>query len=203
MFISCKNIPDISKWDVSNVTNMRCMFSDCINLPDISKWNTSNVNNMCNMFYNYSNLPDISQWDTSNVTDMSYMFYCCEDLPDISKWNTSNVINIKGIFGGFTNLPDISKWDTSKIDNFSLLTLKSSPINIYFTINNERRINIIGDEIMTFSDLVKIFYTKANISNNSKNVIFLYNMREIDPDSHKFLKDLNIMNLSTIKFLSY
>ena len=43
------------------------MFSECSLLsllPDISKWNTSNVNNMSGMFYECSSLsllPDISQ----------------------------------------------------------------------------------------------------------------------------------------------
>ena len=65
-------------------------------LPDISKWDTSNVKDMSNMFsgcYSLDSLPDISKWNTSNVEDMSGMFDGCESLkslPDISKWNTSN-----------------------------------------------------------------------------------------------------------------
>ena len=38
------SIPNISKWDISNVTNMLGLFEVCIkliSLPDISKWNTS------------------------------------------------------------------------------------------------------------------------------------------------------------------
>ena len=42
---------DISKWDVSNVTNMMCMFEWCENFnQDISDWNVSKVTNMKNMF---------------------------------------------------------------------------------------------------------------------------------------------------------
>ena len=201
MFYYCKDLPDISKWDTSNVTDMSNMFCNCNNIPDISKWNTSNVTNMNNMFYYCKDLPDISKWNTSNVTDMSYMFHDCENIPDISKWDTSNLINIKGIFGGFTNLPDISKWDTSKIDNFSLLTLKSSPINIiFFDIHSGRKINIVGDEIMTFSNLVKIFHTKANISSNTNNVKFYFKGNEIDPNSNKLLKELNIKNCDRINY---
>ena len=70
------------------------MFSECrslISLPDISKWNTNNVTDMCAMFYNCSSLkslPDISKWNTNNVTNMTNMFYNCsslKSLPDISK----------------------------------------------------------------------------------------------------------------------
>jgi surface protein len=56
MFYDCSSLlslPDISKWDTSNVSDMSCMFSGCkqlLSLPDISKWNTSNVTNMRNMF---------------------------------------------------------------------------------------------------------------------------------------------------------
>ena len=43
MFNSCDeliSLPDISKWDTSNVTNISSIFSSCkalISLPDISK----------------------------------------------------------------------------------------------------------------------------------------------------------------------
>ena len=46
MFDGCKSLkelPDISKWNIKNITNMREMFSGCKslnNLPDISKWDT-------------------------------------------------------------------------------------------------------------------------------------------------------------------
>ena len=51
--ISLISLPDLSKWNTSNVENMSFMFSRCNSLnslPDLSKWNTSNVNNMSEMF---------------------------------------------------------------------------------------------------------------------------------------------------------
>jgi len=51
MICECKSLsslPDISKWIINKVTNMRYMFSGCkllSSLPDISKWNTNNVTN--------------------------------------------------------------------------------------------------------------------------------------------------------------
>ena len=41
-----KNLPDISKWNISNVHDIGGIFSFCsslISLPDISKWNTKNI----------------------------------------------------------------------------------------------------------------------------------------------------------------
>ena len=49
-----------------------------ISLPDISKWNTKNVTDMSSMLRDYTSLisvPDISKLNTKNVTDMSFMFY--------------------------------------------------------------------------------------------------------------------------------
>ena len=68
---------------ILDITNMSYMFHDCSyleSLPDISKWNTSNVNDMSAIFYNcykLSSLPDISKWNTSNVNNMSEMFCNC------------------------------------------------------------------------------------------------------------------------------
>ena len=51
MFFGCSSLlslPDISKCDTSNVTNISGIFSNCsslIILPDISKWNTNTNNN--------------------------------------------------------------------------------------------------------------------------------------------------------------
>ena len=71
------------------------MFNNCkslSSLPDISKWNTNNVSNMSYMFNNCESLlslPDISKWKINKVLNLSYMFNNCESLlslPDISKW---------------------------------------------------------------------------------------------------------------------
>ena len=48
------NILEIKLKLIENVTNMSGMFSECkslSSLPDISKWNTNNVTNMSYMFY--------------------------------------------------------------------------------------------------------------------------------------------------------
>ena len=69
-----------------NYYYMSYMFNNCeklSSLPDISKWNINNVNDMRGMFYNcisLSSLPDISKWNTNNVNDMSYMFSYCSSI---------------------------------------------------------------------------------------------------------------------------
>ena len=85
------------------------MFTGCSSLktlPDISKWDTRNVTNMGAMFYNCNSLeslPDISKWDTKNVNDMSGMFNRCsslKSLPDISKWELNKDLNKELMFEG-------------------------------------------------------------------------------------------------------
>ena len=96
---------DISDWDVSNVTDMSCMFYGCKELKsvgDISKWDVSNVTDMWYMFAFCEKFnQDISKWDVSNVTDMRSMFYVCKKFnQDLSEWNVSNVTNMVGMFDG-------------------------------------------------------------------------------------------------------
>ena len=49
IFYNCYSLislPDISKWDTNNVTDMTYMFKECSSLtkiPDISEWNKKNL----------------------------------------------------------------------------------------------------------------------------------------------------------------
>ena len=67
---------------------------------DISKWNVSKVTDMQNMFACFKKFnQDISGWDVSNVTNMAFMFYDCESFnQDISKWDVSNVTDAINMF---------------------------------------------------------------------------------------------------------
>jgi len=92
---------DISRWDVSNVTDMKFMFEWAKSFNgDLSKWNVSNVRNMEYMFGSAKKFNgDLSKWNVSNVTNMSHMFYEAESFNgDLSKWNVSNVRNMNWMF---------------------------------------------------------------------------------------------------------
>ena len=90
MFSRCSSLAslDLSKFDTSNVTNMRYMFCSCSSLTslDVSKFDTSKVTDMRYMFYNCSSLTslDVSKFDTSSVTNMNEMFYGCSSLNQIA-----------------------------------------------------------------------------------------------------------------------
>ena len=56
---SLSSIPDISKWNTNNVTDMSYLFNGCSSLsslPDISKWNINHITNKSNMLYSCLNI---------------------------------------------------------------------------------------------------------------------------------------------------
>lgn len=112
------SIGDISKWDVSSVTDTNAMFSCCKNLKyigNLSNWNVSNVTNMRMMFLGCNSLKsigDVSNWNVSNVTDFSFMFSGLYNLNWYNNYGIiDNIINL-------TSLGDITKWNTSKATTF-------------------------------------------------------------------------------------
>ena len=75
LFCSCESLlslPDISKWDTSNIINMSFLFCDCnslVSIPDISKWKWENdkIFNICYMFANCNSLISLFISSTSEV----------------------------------------------------------------------------------------------------------------------------------------
>ena len=65
---------------------------------DISKWDVSSVTNMNSTFESSSFNGDISKWDVSSVTDMSHMFESSSFNGDISKWKVTQVRNVYEMF---------------------------------------------------------------------------------------------------------
>ena len=112
---------DVSDWDVSNVRKMSHMFGGAESFnQDLSKWKTGNVTNMSCLFWNANSFnKDISCWDTSKVTNMSGMFgYARAFNQDLSKWKTGNVTDMHTLFWYANSFnQDISCWDTSKVTN--------------------------------------------------------------------------------------
>ena len=79
-----KDIYDFNCINTSAITDMSSLFYDSkfedINM-DVSKWDVSNVTNMGGLFYKCANFNcDLSNWNVSKVTNMTYMFYDCENF---------------------------------------------------------------------------------------------------------------------------
>lgn len=139
------NDPNVSEWDVSNVTTMyygfgltkefnqplnnwnigkntslyAMFYSNRVFDQPLDNWNTGKVTNMSSMFtYNKVFNRDISEWDTSNVTEMRSMFNRTAFNKDISKWDVIKVKNFESMFYDASDFnSDISKWNTSSATN--------------------------------------------------------------------------------------
>jgi surface protein len=108
---------DISRWDVSNVTNMDCMFQLSGFNQDIGRWDVSNVTIMRSMFSSTPFNQDIGGWDVSSATNMMSMFWGATAFDqDIGRWDVSNVDNMQNMFWGATSFnQDIGGWDVSGV----------------------------------------------------------------------------------------
>ena len=119
----------LEKLDVSNVTDMTCMFYGAGKMTqyDIADWDVSNVISMNHMFCDNFSLRslDLSRWDVSNVRTMYCMFddnQSLKTIGDVSHWNTANLIDAGGwlnysisFTGDESGTLDLSGWDTSKL----------------------------------------------------------------------------------------
>jgi surface protein len=95
------NDASITKWNVSNVTNMTDMFTyaDTFN-QDISSWNTGSVTNLDEMFFGSKafNQP-IGKWNVSKVQSFKNMFNQSQIFnQSLAAWDTSSATNMNGMF---------------------------------------------------------------------------------------------------------
>ena len=130
---SLTQVPSITEWDISNVTDMSEMFAHAIALDqDLSGLDTTSVTDMSGMFIAALAFNgDVSSWDTSNVTDMSGMFAQAQAFNrDISGWDTSNVTDMGDMFREAVSFDqDLSNWDTSKVVDMVQMFLDATSFN--------------------------------------------------------------------------
>ena len=84
MFQGCEQLEylNLSNFNTSNVSDVRCMFSGCHKLKRIegmNNFNTCNFRDMTGMFNECKELDflDLSNFNTSNVNKMDFMFNHC------------------------------------------------------------------------------------------------------------------------------
>jgi len=112
----------IEDWDVSRITDMHSLFAVTFNgaskdcNPDISRWNVSAVTDFARMFYyqiKFNN--DISCWDVSSGTTFDFMFQEGEAFNvDIGNWDVSKGTKFTGMFSETPFNQCIGDWDMSK-----------------------------------------------------------------------------------------
>ena len=116
MFVYCKNFEgDVSQWDVSNVTNMESMFGECEKFQcNISDWDVSKVENTRCMFCGCKKFNcNLSKWDMSKIYDMSKMFFKCKSFrQNIDGWNVGCKSHLDHAYMtlAFKGCPTQPKW---------------------------------------------------------------------------------------------
>jgi surface protein len=121
LFYSSGN-PNISTWDVSDVTDMNSMFKFNHDFnQDISEWDVSNVTDMGKMFWGAEKFNQgIGVWDVSSVTNMKQMFWAASAFnQDLSDWCVKNIDNEPDHFAEQTKLEsdDLPVWGTCPDEN--------------------------------------------------------------------------------------
>ena len=131
-FIGCAKLTEIigiEDLDVSNCTNLSCLFESCSGLTslDLSKWNVAKCTLLNQLFYRCTSLVSVnlSGWNTTRNTNLGNLFNNCSNLTEIiglETWDTSNVTNMSNIFGGcrkITSIEMVRNWNTSKVTNMA------------------------------------------------------------------------------------
>ena len=210
MFAGCKNIPDISKWNSSNVKNMKGLFyesSSLSSLPDISNWNIENVEDLSNMFDGCKSLkalPDISKWNTFNIKDMSYMFHNCwylTSFPDISNWNTYNVKNMSHMFHNCFSVLSFPKlnWDISNALDMSFM-FHNFPLYLLYMVTFQwkflpyQNTNHMFTNFDNYSSSNEIINVIFDLPNGKKGTVPVYNDVLVEDLIDKFLWNNKIIN---------
>lgn len=91
---------DLNFIDVSKVKDMKRLFNESrakFN-GDISKWDVSHVTNMSEMFAGSEFNGDVSNWNVSNVIDMTYMFCHSRFNGDLNDWKINASCLLRHIF---------------------------------------------------------------------------------------------------------
>ena len=151
MFSNCKSLislPNISKWNLTNVVNMSYLFSNCeslLSLPDLSRWDIFNNDYVQNLFENCFSLliiPDINLIKNNN--NETKKMNLLQNITK-SKLKKNEIVNIIKII-------DFKNYKLKK-ENKIKGTIKINLIEIYYFMKNNRNIIIyINDKKMNYND---------------------------------------------------
>ena len=151
MFSNCKSLislPNISKWNLTNVVNMSYLFSNCeslLSLPDLSRWDIFNNDYVQNLFENCFSLliiPDINLIKNNN--NETKKMNLLQNITK-SKLKKNEIVNIIKII-------DFKNYKLKK-ENKIKGTIKINLNEIYYFMKNNRNIIIyINDKKMNYND---------------------------------------------------
>jgi surface protein len=145
---------DLSKLDVSSVTDMRYMFYESgIRNIDLKNLKTSSLILMISMFEECHSLVslDLSSFNTERVTSMKKMFYNCKKLNviDLSNFSTSALTNFESMFENGYDIEFINFKNYNEGESGITVTnvLKEIRYNIVVCIKEEKSIAQFKEQI--------------------------------------------------------
>ena len=114
MFYNCQSlvkIPDISKWNSTNVSNIEDLFSGCksLTLPNISKWKNHNIQKTNFSFYEPTSISNFSipiinsSFNSSNYNNINSIM---ESNLENSEFKEENSNNSKEEFSSYDHTLD-------------------------------------------------------------------------------------------------
>ena len=175
-----KTLPDISKWNTENVTDISYLFSGCSSLnqlPDINKWNFQNINHLKGCFNkcdNIVNYPDISGKLNNSI---------------VSSYNSSNDESMSSMSSFLGN--NQSKLNDSKEKNENII--KITDCSLFYLNKNPSKENLL--KINVIIDLISFVYNWLKKNVFKKENVFKDNCQYIPYmnifDNNEYEKDLN------------
>ncbi|MHA1518963.1 MAG: BspA family leucine-rich repeat surface protein [Promethearchaeota archaeon] len=209
-FTGCTNLGstgNMSGWDVSQVTNMREMFSndfysfnaDQTNFnQSIGGWDVSSVTDMRSMFRGTSAFnQDIGDWDVSSVIDMYYMFSSGNAFnQDIGDWDVSSVTDMRSMFYSADLFnQDIGGWDVSSVLDMS---------GMFSGVSNFNQ-DIGGWNVSSVLDMSGMFSGVSNFNQDigGWNVSSVTNMGYMFYNASSFNQDIDDWDVSSVIDMGY
>ena len=127
----------IRDWDVSSITTMSHLFDTRRNPnashfnADLSRWNVSQVTDMRSLFRGCAAFEsDLSGWDLSKVRRLDFAFAETFFNSDISSWHTPALVNLTMAFAENAAFnQNLSSWNVSRVELFHDAFFKASSFN--------------------------------------------------------------------------
>ena len=193
------NDPNISSWQVSNVTNMSNMFNGASAFNrNIGSWDVGRVITMLQMFYgasifNNAGNSSINNWNTSRVLNMEFMFYAAAAFNQpIGSWDVSNVTEMASVFRFSAFNQPIGNWNVGNVTNMN---------NMFSNCGFDQ---YIGNwNVSNVTDMGNMFYsTNFNQNIGQWNTSKVTNMGGMFNRDSAFLQFIRCWNVSSVTSFS-
>ena len=162
-FEYCRALKDVSRLDISHVTNMEGTFQFCSSLTEVPQLDYSSVKTLRSCFQGCRGIVSIPAINTPNVTNWMNTFYYCTSLKDVTPFDTSASTNCEGMFWKCPALESLPWFDLSKCRN-CLFMLHETPLSSSQGFGAIAVDLDLTDTYLDKDSMVRIFQQAATVS---------------------------------------